>query len=95
MGANAILQELRPNEVSMFTEGVSISSRTVPQNLVGKTLAEALLEKHQGYTVLAVQREQEQIIGPSPETELCQNDRIILIGADQEEIELWDVEMME
>ncbi len=95
LGANAILQELRPNEFFMFTEGVSISSRTVPPTLVGKTLAKALLEKHQGYTVLALQREQEQIIEPTAETELCQNDRIILIGEDQEELEFWDAEMME
>jgi Trk K+ transport system NAD-binding subunit len=95
LGANAILQELRPNEFSMFTEGVNISSRTVPSTLVGKTLAKALLEKHQGYTVLAVQREQEQIIEPPPETELFKNDRVILIGADQEELELWDAEMVE
>jgi len=95
LGANAILQELRPNEFSMFTEGVGISSRTVPPGLAGKTLAEALLEKHQGYAVLAVQRGQEQIIEPAAETELFQGDRIILIGADQEELEFWDDEVME
>jgi Trk K+ transport system NAD-binding subunit len=95
LGANAILQELRPNEFSMFTEGVSISSRTVPPALVGKTLAKALLEKHQGYTVLAVQRGEEQIIEPPAEIELCQDDRIILIGADQEELDFWDDEVME
>ncbi len=94
LGANAILQELRPNEFSMFTEGVSISSRKIPPSMVGKTLTEALLEKHQGYTVLALQREQEQIIEPPPATELCQDDRVILIGSDQEELELWDTEMM-
>jgi uncharacterized protein with PhoU and TrkA domain len=79
----------------MFTEGVSISSRTVPPALVGKTLAKALLEKHQGYTVLAVQRGEEQIIEPPAEIELCQDDRIILIGADQEELDFWDDEVME
>ncbi|WP_446010236.1 potassium channel family protein [Candidatus Electrothrix sp.] len=95
LGANAILQELRPNECSMFTEGVSISSRIIPNSLVGKTLAEALLKKHQGYTVLAVQREQEQIFDPPPETELQRGDRIILIGTEQEEEEFWDITMME
>ncbi|MCI5195962.1 MAG: potassium channel protein [Candidatus Electrothrix sp. AW5] len=85
LGANAILQELRPNEFSMFTEGVSLSSRVVPLKLVGKTLAEALLERHQGDTVLAVQRGEEQIIEPPLETKLEPNDRVILIGTEQEE----------
>jgi Trk K+ transport system NAD-binding subunit len=103
LGANTVLQYLRPNEFSMFTEGVSISSRIVPLTLVGKTLVQAGLDKHQvdnqgnnrGYTVLAVQREQEQIIMPGPETELCRNDRIVLIGTDEEEQSFWDVAMME
>lgn len=102
LGANTVLQYLRPNEFSMFTEGVSLSSRIVPLTLVGKTLAQAGLDKHQvdnqgdnrGYTVLAVQREQEQIIMPAPETELCRNDRIVLIGTDEEEQHVWDVAMM-
>ncbi|MCI5126720.1 MAG: potassium channel protein, partial [Candidatus Electrothrix sp. AR5] len=99
LGANTVLQYLRPNEFSMFTEGVSISSRIVPLTLVGKTLTQAGLDKHQGcnqgYTVLALQREQEQIIMPAPETKLCRNDRIVLIGTDEEEQHFWDVAMME
>lgn len=94
LGANAILQHLRPNEFSMFTEGISISSRIIPLSLVGKTLSEAGLENQQGYTVLALQRERERIILPPPETELLPDDRIILIGTDDEEQEFWEVALM-
>ena len=79
----------------MFTEGVSISARIIPPSLVGKTLAEAGLENQQGYTVLALQRGPERIILPQPETELLADDRIILIGTDEEEQEFWDVAIIE
>ncbi|RWX52458.1 TrkA-N domain-containing protein [Candidatus Electrothrix marina] len=46
-------------------------------------------------TVLALQREKEQIIMPAPATEPCRNDRIVLIGTDEEEQDFWDVAMME
>lgn len=94
LGANAILQYLRPNEFSMFTEGVSISSKIIPISLTGKTFAEAGLENQKGYKVLALQREQEQLILPDSGTEIRPDDRIILIGTEEEDQEFWDVALM-
>lgn len=94
LGANAVLQYLHPNEFSMFTEGVSVFSRIVSQSLVGKTLAETGPEQYQGCAVFAIQRKGEQIINPAPETELLPDDRIILIGKDDDEQKFQDTDTM-
>lgn len=96
LGADSILNVLRPNELSMFTEGLNISSRSVPSGLIGKTLVESGIREQSGCTVIAVQRDAQQIVSPKPETQLRRNDRIVLIGTNEAEerfLEIWPTEM--
>ncbi|XOF32900.1 MAG: potassium channel family protein [Candidatus Electrothrix sp. YB6] len=85
LGANSILNLLRPNEFSMFSEGLNISSISMPASLVGKTLAQSGIREQSGCTVLALQRGEDQIINPAPETEFWQDDRLVLIGTNEAE----------
>ncbi|MCI5146227.1 MAG: potassium channel protein, partial [Candidatus Electrothrix sp. AR3] len=64
LGAHAILNILRPNERSIFTEGFNISSRLIPDSLIGTNLATSKIRAQSGCTVIAVQRGEQQIICP-------------------------------
>jgi Trk K+ transport system NAD-binding subunit len=80
LGANSILNFLRPNELSMFTEGLNIFSRSVPSSLIGKSLIESHVRELTGCTVIAINSHGNQNVSPDPETRLQKHDEIILIG---------------
>ena len=85
LGANSILNFLRPNELSMFTEGLNIFSRPVPSSLVGKTLIESRIREKTGCTVIAVNTHGRQNVSPQPDTVLQKHDAVILIGTTESE----------
>jgi Trk K+ transport system NAD-binding subunit len=81
LGANSILNFLRPNELSMFTEGLNIFSRKVPRVLIGTSLIEGSIREKTGCTVIAINRQGKQIVSPDPTTILKEQDEIIMIGS--------------
>ncbi len=81
LGANSILNFLRPNELSMFTEGLNIFSRTVPRVLVGTSLIEGRIRERTECTVIAINRQGKQIVSPDPAAEFQDQDEIIMIGS--------------
>lgn len=85
LGANSILNFLRPNELSMFTEGLNIFSRSVPSSLVGKSLIESHVREQTGCTVIAINSHGNQNVSPDPKTRLQKHDEIILIGTTEAE----------
>ena len=85
MGANSILNFLRPNELSMFTEGLNIFSRPVPEPLIGKSLIESHIREKTGCTVIAINTRGRQNVSPDPTVKLQKHDEIILIGATEAE----------
>lgn len=91
MGANAILNILRRNDVLMVAEGLDLIRIKVPQTLVGKTIAESEIRKETGCTVIAVKSEGEMLINPEPELELPADAEIILIGTVEAENEFFKV----
>ncbi len=87
LGANSILNFLRPNELSMFTEGLNIFSRSVPPSLVGKTLIQSRIREQTGCMVIAVNTHGSQNVSPEPDTILQKHDAMILIGTSESEAE--------
>lgn len=85
LGADSILNFLRPNELSMFTEGLNIFSRPVPPSLVGKSLVESRIREQTGCTVIAVNTHGRQSVSPVPGTLLQKHDTVILIGTNESE----------
>jgi Trk K+ transport system NAD-binding subunit len=85
LGANSILNFLRPNELSMFTEGLNIFSRPIPATLIGKSLVTSQIRKKTGCTVIAINTKGEQNVSPDPNTELQKGDELILIGTTEAE----------
>jgi voltage-gated potassium channel len=80
MGANAILNLLRKNDILMVAEGLDLIRIKVPEGLVGKTISESAIRKQTKCTIVAVNQEGNIAINPDPEMILQEEDEIILIG---------------
>ena len=85
LGANSILNYLRPNELSMFTEGLNIFSRSVPSSLIGKSLIKSNIREQTGCTVIAINAHGNQNVNPDPAILFQEHDEIILIGTTEAE----------
>ena len=80
MGANAILNFLQPDEVSVFTEGLNVFSRKAHQSMIGKSLAENRVRERTGCSVIAINRGDKQMVSPDPFEPLQEGDELIVIG---------------
>ncbi|GAB6190356.1 potassium channel family protein [Desulfocastanea catecholica] len=92
MGANTIINILKSDEISMFTEGLNIFTRPTPISLVGKNLVESNIRKKSGCSVIAIKSAGHLIVGPDPFLPLNGKDDLILIGtteAEQKFLELF------
>lgn len=85
MGANSIVNILKTDEISMFTEGLNIFSRPMPKGLVGKNLIESHIRETTGCSVIAMKSLAGLIVGPDPSVALRQEDELILIGTTESE----------
>ncbi|MBL0732477.1 MAG: NAD-binding protein, partial [Desulfosarcina sp.] len=90
MGANIIINLLKPDEVLMFEEGLNIFSAAVHSSLVGKSLIENQVRKQTGCSVIAINTKGELNINPDPLTPLGENDEMILIGTADAEKRFFD-----
>lgn len=80
MGANTIINLLKPGEILMFEEGLNVFRAPVPSHLVGKSLAENQIRKQTGCSVIAISTQGELNINPDPSIPLGENDEMIMIG---------------
>jgi Trk K+ transport system NAD-binding subunit len=81
MGANAIINQLKTDEISMLTEGLNIFSLPIPRKLVGKTLIESRIRPLTGCSVVAIKSQKGTMkVGPDPTIPLSNGDELILIG---------------
>lgn len=85
MGANSIINLLKTDEISMFTEGLNIFSVEVPKRLVGTSLIESRIRPQTGCSVVAIKSGGQLIVGPDPALPLKRRDQLILIGTTEAE----------
>jgi Trk K+ transport system NAD-binding subunit len=85
LGANTILNILRPNEILMLTEGLNVFRVPVPLSLDGKALGRSGIREKTGCSVVAIHSEQNDRLSPGPETLLGTGDELILIGTAEAE----------
>lgn len=85
MGANSIINILKPEEICMFTEGLNIFSLPMPRSLVGKNLIESKIRQATGCSVVALRTKRGLVVGPDPLIPLRIEDEIILIGSTESE----------
>ncbi|WP_136808140.1 potassium channel family protein [Desulfosediminicola flagellatus] len=92
MGANNIINLLKTDEISMFTEGLNIFSIQVPKSLTGKTLIDSKIRPMTGCSVVAIKSDGKLLVGPDPALPLKKGDELILIGttdAEQKFVEIF------
>jgi Trk K+ transport system NAD-binding subunit len=86
MGANAIYNLLRREDVLLLAEGLSALEMHIPPSLAGRTLGETGIRETTGCNVIAVDTPGGLTVNPPPDTRLPLGARIIVIGsADAEE----------
>lgn len=87
MGANRILNILKPDEILILAEGLHLFKARVPASLANKTLAESQLRKRTGCNVIAASSGDSLNINPDPTVKLKSNEELILIGSAEAEKE--------
>jgi len=85
MGANSIINILKTDEISMFTEGLNIFSCPMPRSIVGKNLIDSNIRQATGCSVIALKSMKGLMVGPDPSLPLRIEDEIILIGSTESE----------
>lgn len=80
MGATAIINVLKTDEVSMFTEGLNIFNLPMPPSLANKSLVQSRIRPQTGCSVVALKSDGELLVGPDPTVPLKESDELILIG---------------
>lgn len=91
MGANTIINLLKPNKIVMIAEGLNIFRVPVHASLVGKTLAESQIRKQTGCNVVAISKENKLNINPEPSIILEADFELVLIGTSDSEKVLMDL----
>lgn len=85
MGANSIINRIKTDEISMFTEGLNVFSAPMPRKLIGKNLMESSVREQTGCSVIAMKSETGLVVGPDPSIPLRAEDELILIGTTESE----------
>lgn len=85
LGAGTIFQLLRPNEVSLFSEGLIVLNRRAGLDLAGKTIMQSGIREKTGFSIIAFRRDDRLTVSPDPETEISENDELIVIGTTENE----------
>jgi K+/H+ antiporter YhaU regulatory subunit KhtT len=87
MGANRILNILKPDQILMLSEGLNVFKARVPDSLIKKTLAENQIRRKTGCNVIAIRSGESFTISPDPTVRLRKNEELILIGTAEAEKE--------
>jgi Trk K+ transport system NAD-binding subunit len=80
MGANTILNVLERSSTLMIAEGLDVFRRNIPQDLVGKTIADSGIRARTGCTVVSLETNGETQIPPDPRIPLPEGAAMVLIG---------------
>ncbi|MFV1977094.1 MAG: NAD-binding protein [Candidatus Scalindua sp.] len=85
MGANRILNILKPDEILMLAEGLNIFKVSIPASIIDKALSETHIREKTGCNVVAIHSDDTLNINPEPTVRLKKNDEVILIGTAEAE----------
>lgn len=85
LGANTLINLLRPDNLLMLAEGLNVIRMGVPPSLVGKALAETDIRARTGCSIIAVHTRDGLQVNPDPSMRLGPLDEIIIIGTAEAE----------
>lgn len=87
LGANALFNLLRRVDLLMVAEGLGVFKVPVPEELAGKTLAEADFRQRTNCSVIGIDTHDKTMTNPGPESRLPEEGEIVLIGTPESETE--------
>ncbi|MBU0965308.1 MAG: NAD-binding protein [Proteobacteria bacterium] len=80
LGADTIINLLKPNEVLTIAEGLNVFREQVKSSLAGTSLAENRIRENTGCSVIAISSQGNLNLSPDPFSPLQEGDELILIG---------------
>ena len=80
LGANAVLSQLRGQEMVVLGEGIDLFVLPVPGPLADQTLVESAIRAKTGLTVVAVQHKGKLSTNPDPSMRLPPRESLVVIG---------------
>ncbi len=80
MGANAIFNVLKRGRILMVTEGLNVFEVAIPPAIEGKTIADSLVRKTTGCSIIGVNIDGALHVNPDPRLALPSGGKMILIG---------------
>ncbi len=83
ISTNTIMNLLKPNELLMLTEGLSVVSLDVPVSLSGKTIADSQIRTHTGCSVIGIKDSGKTHLNPDPSLVMKQGNELIIICTDE------------
>jgi Trk K+ transport system NAD-binding subunit len=87
LGANALFNLLHRVDLLMVAEGLDVFKVPVPEELVGKTLAEADLRQRTNCSVIGIDSHDKTTTNPGLDYRLPEEGEIVLIGTPESEME--------
>lgn len=87
LGSNALFNLLQRSDLLMVAEGLDVFKVPVPEELAGKTLAEANLRQRTSCSVIGIDSDDRTMTNPGPDSVLPQAGEIVLIGTPAGEAE--------
>ncbi len=85
LGAGTIFQLIRPNEVSLLTEGLIFLNRKAGQQFAGKTIKNCGIREKTGFSIIAIRKNGQLQVSPVPKTTIAENDEVIVLGTSENE----------
>jgi len=85
MAVNTILNILKPDEMLMLAEGLSVFRVSAPAAIVGKSLSESQIREQTGCNLVAIYEQGSLHINPDPAFRFGENNELILIGTGEAE----------
>ena len=85
LGANALFNLLHRVDLLMVAEGLDVFKVPVPEELMGKTLAEADLRQRTNCSVIGIDSQDKTTTNPGPDYRLPEEGEIVLIGTPESE----------
>lgn len=80
LGANAIYNFLKDEDVLMLAEGLNIFRIKAPQKLIGKNLAQSRIREMTNCSVVAIKMDDVMAINPDPQLPISEEAELILVG---------------
>ncbi len=80
LGATAILNFLKNEDILLLAEGLNVFHLKTPRALINKTLAESGVRELTGCSVVAIKVDNKMSINPDPHAPITENAELLLLG---------------